>query len=119
VLALAGCSTSKDKMFPHDRNKTMMDIWNQSGATNQELMDARSDLRRRFETGRDIQSAYSRDAANEIYSQFKRLPNPDLVMYVYPHLTGTEQAPVPGYSTVFPMYSKVVYGMPGERLEDY
>ncbi|MCK9535959.1 MAG: TIGR03751 family conjugal transfer lipoprotein, partial [Pseudomonas sp.] len=31
----------------------------------------------------------------------------------------SEGAPVPGYSTVFPLYNKVQYAMPGERLEDY
>ncbi|WP_444679432.1 TIGR03751 family conjugal transfer lipoprotein [Halomonas sp. E19] len=57
---------------------------------------------------------YSRDASNEIYSQFRRLPNPDLVMYVFPHLAGSEQVPVPGYSTVFPLYQRTQYAMPGE-----
>ncbi len=32
------------------------------------------------------QADYTRTASNEIHSQFKRLPNPDLVMYVFPHL---------------------------------
>ena len=57
-------------------------------------------------------------AANEIRNLFPRLPNPDLVLYVYPHLSGTEQAPVPGYSTVFPFYQRVQYALPGERQED-
>ncbi|MDH4709749.1 TIGR03751 family conjugal transfer lipoprotein, partial [Pseudomonas aeruginosa] len=56
---------------------------------------------------------------NEIHSQFKRLPNPDLVMYVFPHLAGSDPAPVPGYTTVFPFYQRVQYAMPGERTEDY
>ncbi|WP_134563401.1 TIGR03751 family conjugal transfer lipoprotein, partial [Pseudomonas aeruginosa] len=46
-------------------------------------------------------------------------PNPDLVMYVFPHLAGTDPVPVPGYSTVFPLYQRVQYAMPGERVEDY
>ena len=45
-------------------------------------------------------------------------PNPDLLLYVYPHLSGTEQAPVPGYSTVVPFYQRVQYALPGERQED-
>ncbi|WP_032959110.1 TIGR03751 family conjugal transfer lipoprotein, partial [Bordetella hinzii] len=64
-------------------------------------------------------AAYTRTAANEIQRQFHRLPNPDLVMYVFPHLAGTDPVPVPGYSTVFPLYQRVQYAMPGERLEDY
>ncbi len=34
--------------------------------------------------------AMTRIARNEVYRQFQRLPNPDLVMYVYPHLAGTD-----------------------------
>lgn len=121
AVLVSGCSTSKEKMFPHG-DTTMHDVWQQAGGggMKQELMDARSVLRRSVNDAQiDNQQAYTRTAANEIYSQFHRLPNPDLVMYVYPHLAGSEGAPVPGYSTVFPLYNKVQYAMPGERVEDY
>lgn len=64
------------------------------------------------------QASYTRTAKTEIYNLFPRLPNPDLVLYVYPHLSGSEQAPVPGYSTVFPLYRTVQYAQPGERVDD-
>ncbi|MCM2337550.1 MAG: TIGR03751 family conjugal transfer lipoprotein, partial [Lysobacter sp.] len=89
-----------------------------------QLLDARQGLRRPLIEA-DVQAApannaaYTRTAANEIYRQFHRLPNPDLVMYVLPHLAGTDPVPVPGYTTVFPLYQRVQYAMPGERLEDY
>jgi conjugative transfer region lipoprotein (TIGR03751 family) len=57
---------------------------------------------------------YSREAYNETQLIFKRLPNPDLVMYVFPHLSGTEGNPIPGYSTAFPLYDTVHYALPGE-----
>jgi conjugative transfer region lipoprotein (TIGR03751 family) len=121
-LHLAGCSTNKDKMLPHG-DQTMLDVWNNGGSvgTQQQLQEARDELRRPVldpERLIDDQKAYTRTAANEIRTQFPRLPNPDLVMYVYPHLAGTQQTPVPGYSTVFPLYEKVQYALPGERLED-
>lgn len=122
---VAGCSTSKEKMFPHDpANGDMLDVWNRQGSvgSNQNLIDARAQLRRPLsdtDAKTDIQSAYSRDSVNEIHNLFARLPNPDLVMYVYPHLAGSEQAPVPGYTTVFPLFNKVKYALPGERVEDY
>jgi conjugative transfer region lipoprotein (TIGR03751 family) len=56
---------------------------------------------------------YTRTAENEISGRFPRLPNPTLVMYVYPHL-GPGGAPIPGYSTTLPMYVGVEYAMPGE-----
>ncbi|KPW57983.1 Uncharacterized protein ALO82_03997 [Pseudomonas syringae pv. broussonetiae] len=128
LLTLAGCQTSKEEMLPHG-DSTMMDVWNQGttgsggSATGRQLLDARAELRRPIDvrTTQPLQdsAAYTRTAQNEIYSQFKRLPNPDLVMYVFPHLAGSDPAPVPGYTTVFPLYQHVQYAMPGERVEDY
>ena len=132
VAALGGCATSKEKLLPHGDN-TMMDVWQQNagdggGGTGQvarrQLLDARQSLRRPL-TDADVQAApaeqtrYTRTARNEVYRQFQRLPNPDLVMYVYPHLAGTDPVPVPGYTTVFPLYQRVQYAMPGERTEAY
>ncbi|EIK93796.1 signal recognition particle gtpase [Pseudomonas sp. M47T1] len=103
--------------------QTMMDIWNSAGSvgTQQQLFDARSALRRPLvdpSSNASEQASYTRTAQTEIYNLFPRLPNPDLVLYVYPHLSGSEQAPVPGYSTVFPLYRTVQYAQPGERVDD-
>ena len=130
MLVAAGCGTAKEKMLPHD-DTTMLDIWNQetgggarAGQGNRQLLDARQSLRRPL-TGADlaatpaINASYTRTARNEIYSQFHRLPNSDLAMYVFPHLAGTDPAPVPGYTTIFPFYQRQQYAMPGERAEDF
>ncbi len=69
---------------------------------------------RPLDTGESALQGYSRDAFNEIEVLFPRLPNPTLVMYVFPHLAGETRAPVPGYATAFPMYEKVEYALPGE-----
>lgn len=121
-LILAGCSTDKDTLLPHGE-QTMLDIWNGAGSqgTQQQLLEARQQLRRpitQMELSTTAQEPYTRAAENEIRSLFSRLPNPDLLLYVYPHLSGTEQAPIPGYSTVFPFYQRVQYALPGERQED-
>ncbi|EPK5790092.1 TPA: TIGR03751 family conjugal transfer lipoprotein [Pseudomonas aeruginosa] len=132
VAVLAGCATSKEALLPHGDN-TMMDVWQQNAGhggggagqvARRQLLDARQSLRRPL-TDADVQAApaeqlrYTRTAQSEVYRQFQRLPNPDLVMYVYPHLAGTDPVPVPGYTTVFPLYQRVQYAMPGERVEDY
>ena len=57
---------------------------------------------------------FVREAANEINTLFPRLPNPTLVMYIFPHLSGEERSPVPGYVTTFPFYERVEYALPGE-----
>ncbi len=52
-------------------------------------------------------------AMRQIERRFTRLPNPDLIMVVFPHLAGGKY-PVPGYVTAFPMYERVEYLLPGE-----
>ncbi|WP_072035325.1 TIGR03751 family conjugal transfer lipoprotein [Dickeya fangzhongdai] len=129
IAVLNGCTTSKEELLPHN-GQTMQDIWHQESGGGSEheaqrqWLDARQSLRRPLtdSNGREAQVGqphYTRTAANEIYRQFQRLPNPDLVMYVFPHLAGTDPVPVPGYSTIFPLYQRVQYAMPGERVEDY
>lgn len=129
VALLGGCASSKEKLLPHG-DSTMLDIWQREAgdgsgqAVRRQLLDARQSLRRPL-TSADMQAApaeqmrYTRTARNEVQRQFQRLPNPDLVMYVYPHLAGTDPVPVPGYATVFPLYQRIQYAMPGERVEDY
>lgn len=126
-LLVSACSTNKDELLPHG-DRTMMDVWDQgssgsSSSSSRQLLDARQDLRRPLQPNQagalDDNAKFTRTAQNEIYSQFKRLPNPDLVMYVFPHLAGSDPAPIPGYTTVFPLYQRVQYAMPGERTEAY
>ncbi|USB67184.1 TIGR03751 family conjugal transfer lipoprotein [Klebsiella pneumoniae] len=118
LLALAGCSTSQDTLLPVDKNMTMMSIWGQQTGGSASLYDQRSQLRRPLtDISVQEQQSYTRTAENEIHTQFKRLPNPDMVMYVCPHLTEGENAPIPGYTTVFPLHSRTHYALPGERTE--
>lgn len=109
ALWLAGCSTSKEQLLPPG-DSTMLDLWQQKSGSPQMTAEARAVLRRDLnDVERNAQPAvaesYSRDANSEIQQQFPRLPNPDLVMYVFPHMT-VGNVPVPGYSTVFPFYSQ-------------
>jgi conjugative transfer region lipoprotein (TIGR03751 family) len=61
---------------------------------------------------------YTRELRTELNNLFPRLPNPDLVIYVYPHLATRTRAPIPGYSTVIPLYDRVEYRLPGEDLAE-
>lgn len=118
LLTLTGCSTSQETLLPVDENTTMLSLWGRQTGGGNTLSDQRSQLRRPLtEISVQEQQRYTRTAANEIHAQFERLPNPDMVMYVFPHLTEGERVPVPGYSTVFPLHTQVQYAMPGERTE--
>ncbi|MDF5783533.1 TIGR03751 family conjugal transfer lipoprotein [Klebsiella pneumoniae] len=120
ALWLAGCSTSKEQLLPPGGIPPCWICGSKKSGSPQMTAEARAVLRRDLnDVERNAQPAvaesYSRDANSEIQQQFPRLPNPDLVMYVFPHMT-VGNVPVPGYSTVFPFYSQVQYALPGERV---
>ena len=120
TLTLSGCVTSKEELLPAGE-QSMLEIWQgQSGGGSARSAAAARDTLRRPLTETEQQDAaqtdrsYSRTQESEISQQFPRLPNPDMVMYVFPHLA-EGNSPVPGYSTVFSFYSQTQYAMPGER----
>ncbi len=123
ILLLTGCSTSKEEILPTGNN-TMRDIWQSKvGEIKTEKKQERAIQRgllgsdnppRHLVNKSDIQQA-----KKHIQHHFPRLPNPDMVIYIYPHFVGSEPTPIPSYSTVFPFYSKVQYALPNERLEAY
>lgn len=121
LFLLTGCATSQETLLPVDPNTSMMTLWSQRAGGAQVLAEQRSTLRRPLNdpaAQAQEQKTWTRNATNEIQSQFIRLPDPDMVMYIYPHLAGNAPVPVPGYSTIFPLYTQVQYAMPGERTED-
>ena len=115
-LLLSSCASTKDAVLPQD-GPSMKAIYEQ----HIEEMGARDPLvvrealgNRPVVDGEGALHGYTREAYNEIDTIFPRVPNPSLVMYVFPHLAGNEQVPVPGYVTTFPMYERVEYALPGE-----
>jgi len=116
IALLSGCaSTSKEEILPQD-GRTMQETY--EGHFKQLNQDSLESMRNN--SGRSISAAdddlhgYTRDAGHEINNLFPRLPNPTLVMFIYPHLAGATGNPVPGYATAFPMYKGVEYALPGE-----
>ncbi|EMC6796296.1 TIGR03751 family conjugal transfer lipoprotein [Escherichia coli] len=122
ALVLSGCATSKEELLPAGE-QTMLELWQgkTAGGGQRHALAARETLRRPLtvteQQGMNAEAySFSRTQESEISQQFPRLPNPDMVMYVFPHLAGGT-SPVPGYSTVFPFYSRTQYALPGERTE--
>lgn len=116
LISLAACVGSKDTLLPSDGTsmKTIYtEHFNDIGL--RDTMHARKELKSR-PLAADVADlgGYLRDAYNELDAHFPRLPNPTLVMYVFPHLAGAERVPVPGYATTFPMYRQLEYALPGE-----
>ena len=119
TLLLSACAGSnKDTILPQG-GATMKQVYDRhfsgqpfSGAEKERVSPMRQ-ARPLGNRETDLKG-YSREAYNETQLIFQRLPNPDLVMYVFPHLSGAEGNPIPGYSTAFPFYDTVHYALPGE-----
>jgi conjugative transfer region lipoprotein (TIGR03751 family) len=115
ALVLTACASgSKQSTIPSD-GPTMVEVYRQhmeaTGVNGRTSPRDRLPLR----DPEDVSpAAYTRTSINETDNRFARLPNPDLVMYVTPHLATGGHYPVPGYTTVFPMFETVEYAMPGE-----
>ncbi len=116
LINLAGCAGTKQAVLPQDGPlmKTIYQAHINEINARDPVIIRQSLGRRPIHTGGMALHGYTRDAANEINALFPRLPNPTLVMYIFPHLAGEEPVPVPGYATAFPMYKQIEYALPGE-----
>lgn len=104
---LSGCSTTPN-VIPSTGPDTLA-VYQGHMATTQ----AQPRMHRPLHSDQRDLVGYTRDASNEINRTFPRLPNPELVLYVFPHLS-PKGRPIPGYSTSFMMYEKDEYALPGE-----
>ncbi len=105
-LLFAGCSS---KQLIPETGPDILDVY-------QRHMDASvppPNVLRAIQHERRDLAGYTRTAGTELSVKFPRLPNPELVMYVFPHLT-QKGRPVPGYSTSFLLYEADHYALPGE-----
>lgn len=114
ISLLASCS-SKDAILPVP-NQSMQQVYDShmGGATDANLYDSRTLLKRGMYVEEVNLSRYVRSEANQLRSRFKRIPNPTMFMFVAPHLASKSNVPVPGYLTEFKMWESDNYALPGE-----
>ncbi|MDE0250024.1 MAG: TIGR03751 family conjugal transfer lipoprotein [Gammaproteobacteria bacterium] len=112
-LQLAACTTTKEAVLSQD-GPTMKAIYDRHMSGLQHTGRTPGQGVPLADTGIAYYRGFVREAARELETRFPRLPNPTLVMYVYPHLSGPERSPVPGYVTTFPFYARIEYALPGE-----
>lgn len=105
LISLMGCSTNQEAILPQP-DTDVYTIWQQKMAQeaipsyqNHRSLSVSDEIRR--------QSDYIRNEVRDTKKQFPRIANPDVVLYVFPHRSGA--LPVPGYTTVFPLYERVHY----------
>ncbi len=75
---------------------------------------------------REMKASISRTQENDINYQGikqrafranRRIANPELAMFIYPHRATRHGLIVPGYILKFPMFEKVQYGLPGDVID--
>lgn len=103
VLNVCGCTTTS---YCNKRQPTMAEVYQET----QQQTD-----------GNILEKVREKMLRQNMYKQnvhkkrlFQRLPNPEIVFYVYPHFAGSDDVPVPGYITSIPMFKEVHYAIPGE-----
>ncbi|EHM53332.1 conjugative transfer region lipoprotein family [Cardiobacterium valvarum F0432] len=62
-------------------------------------------------------SSYSLSHVEELRRDFRRVPNPEITAYVFPHLNDGE-LPVPGYFTLFKLYERDHYALEQEGYHE-
>ena len=93
---LTACAGTKDTVLPQD-GPTMKAIYDthfehMNGASTHSARAAIG-TRPLVEEGGSLEG-YTRESETELDTHFPRLPNPTLVMYVFPHLAGPARVPV-------------------------
>jgi len=116
ALSLTACATSKEDVIPQDGPdmQAIYDTHQRNAGAQRNLTTPRAELDRSIAHKAGDLRDFTQQASNEIEQVFVLLPNPQMVLFVYPHLS-IEGAPVPGYTTAFPMYAIDQYAMPGEE----
>ncbi|HVV67995.1 MAG TPA: TIGR03751 family conjugal transfer lipoprotein [Gammaproteobacteria bacterium] len=105
-----GVAQPKNATSPVTPSPTKMNSSNSSGE------DALPDIRSTAKA--QTRSAGLKTHLGVSNNTFHKLPNPELKMYVYPHLAGESEIPIPGYTTVFNAYSRDHYQLPQETTRE-
>jgi conjugative transfer region lipoprotein (TIGR03751 family) len=108
-LLLAGCSHVSGNVIS-EGGPTMENIYDQAGDdfTLNNLSDVKDSVA--VPPHKQVKASYADHLSEN--ADFSKLPNPELKLYVFPHLAGSEMLPVPGYWTAFSAYSRDYYALP-------
>ncbi len=114
LLLLTSCSNSSKKIVGENA-KTMKQIQEEKFGV---ITDTtKTQQNRRLGNGDMDLRGQIRDEFQKLYGEFQYLPNPVMIMYIYPHLTDAG-TPVPGYVTFFKFYKQDQFALPHEIIPD-
>lgn len=118
LVGLSACSSDRVLNELHQGETTSIELYRQGAAPMDTARDDRLDGLRQYArfglTQRPRYEHYTRTAGNELTQQFETLPNPTILIYVYPHLATDDRVPIPGYTTAINLYNRDHYALPEE-----
>jgi conjugative transfer region lipoprotein (TIGR03751 family) len=101
-ISLSACNSMSGNVVP-DKGPTMEQVYD-----SMEITDATKKTKLHLANSQTILPLHA------VSSTFHKVPNPELKIYVYPHLAGKDEVPVPGYYTAFNAYTQDHYALPNE-----
>ncbi len=115
VFLVSGCASHIDKVVPKNL-PTMKQIYDEKAGNGGTalLRQREADIRARPIRGSEDYLSELPPRAAQIEHLFPALPNPELYMYVKPHVEGSSGAAVPAYMTRFTLYDRTHYALPNE-----
>lgn len=122
LFFLGGCTTPKEKQLLPDNGETTSQLI-EGGISKNPANGAYYGGEKAPFYGGVIMSDYSPNSSytnshiEELRRDFKRVPNPEIVMYVYPHINNNRM-PVPGYFTTFRLYDRDHYALSSEGYNE-
>lgn len=115
LISLSACTTPGAHMIP-DGEMSMSQIYKNTLASS--ANNVSDDGYQQHSNSPVVNyTGYTSDNRNELKSLFKVVHNPQIPIYIYPHLVkvGDEDLPKPGYSSAFFLYKKSQFALPSER----
>lgn len=117
LLGLSACSTAGKNPLPQDpQGLTMAEIYRQeTHVTPGQYTPDETALLNARQTAMPLMTT-SNTVDTSLNQTFKPLPNPEIGLYVYPHLVSQDgdSEPVPGYMTAFFLYKTNQFALPSE-----
>ncbi|PCI36437.1 MAG: TIGR03751 family conjugal transfer lipoprotein [Thiotrichales bacterium] len=124
TLLLTGCATAGKDMIPRGGSMTMPQIYKQEtgggNSSNIKHINSIKNIRAKLSDSRINRTSYvsyTSTSKNQINSIFKPLANPQITIYIYPHLVhmNGEAYPKPAVTTDFFLYKSNHFAMPNEK----
>lgn len=121
-ISLTGCSSMRGNVVPKS-GPTMEQVYDSMSEQGTSEDSMNTSHQENIEKIRNQVKVSAPNHANTITGnlpayavnqEFHKLPNPEIRMYIYPHLAGSDQLPIPGYFTAFNVYEHDYYALPQE-----